>query len=155
MYFKCQTFVGVVVVMMVCLMLSGWRFGQVFSDEMKSAEQCLNTCFDAEASKVKLKKWDLKITENGFFRFRKYLPNGKQEYFSFNLNRFSSFDYLGTNESGTLTLRTSANDIIVQTYNDPRGNIDSMSNELALPLKNIEAEQLNALYVSLSSRKKF
>lgn len=154
MYFKCQTFVGLAVVTVAFLTLSAQRIDRLSPDDIRSAELCLNNCFDPDASKMKLKKWDLKITENGFFRLRKYFPNGKQEYFSFNLHRFASLDYMGTNRSGTLTLRTQGDDIIVQTYNDPKGNIDSMSRNLEMPLKNIEAEQLNELYSSLASIKK-
>jgi hypothetical protein len=52
---------------------------------------------------------------------------------------------LGTEESGMLILRTGDADVIVQTYNDPAGNIDSMSNSLKIPVKNINVNRLDSL----------
>jgi hypothetical protein len=54
-------------------------------------------------------------------------------------------DYTGTAESGTLQLKTMADDIIVQTYNDKKGDIDSMATELDIPVKNMAPERLDSL----------
>jgi hypothetical protein len=108
-------------------------------------ETCLATWFNDFEDDVKLKKWELKVTDKGFFRLRKYFQKGKQEYFSFNIKKFVAIDYLGTEESGMLILRTGDADVIVQTYNDPAGNIDSMSNSLKIPVKNINVNRLDSL----------
>ena len=62
--------------------------------------------------------------------------------------------YIGTTVSGTLQLKTIADDIIVQTYNDPKGDIDSMATELDLPMKNIEPNRLDSLQMALNYFKK-
>lgn len=113
----------------------------------------LSRCFDPFADNIRLKKWELSISNEGFFRLRKHFPNGKQEYFSFYLKRFDDMNYIGTTGAGTILLKTQNQDIIVQTYNDPKGNIDSMTNILPLPVKNIEPEQLDSLQHTLASLK--
>ncbi|WP_423148478.1 hypothetical protein [Rubrolithibacter danxiaensis] len=136
-------------------MLSGLTLAVVFSvydssvsafitDSGKDAEQYLVKCFNPAQGKIQLRKWDLKI-ENGFFRLKKYFPNGKQEYFSFRFDKFEDLNYSGTEESGELAIRTTGDDIIIQTYNDPQGNVDSMSSCIKVALKNIQVEQLNLL----------
>jgi hypothetical protein len=40
-------------------------------------------------------------------------------------------------------------DIIVQTYNDPKGDIDSVATQLNLPFKNMEPERLDSLQAAL------
>jgi hypothetical protein len=42
-------------------------------------------------------------------------------------------------------LKTKADDIIVQTYNDRHGDVDSMTTVLNIPVKNIEPERLDSL----------
>ncbi|NEU09749.1 hypothetical protein GZH53_15590 [Flavihumibacter sp. R14] len=109
----------------------------------------LNSVYQADAAGAKLKKYELLINKDGFFRYRKYLQNGKQEYYSFNVIRFKDLDFLGNSASGTLILRTRSEDVIVQTYNDPKGNIDSMAYQLQLPVKDIEAEDLHLIRENL------
>lgn len=94
---------------------------------------------------AKLKKWELNITDDLFLRFRKTYQNGKQEYYSCQLHSFNDLDYLGTTRVGTLTISTKADDIIVQTYNDRKGDIDSMTNTLSIPVRNMEPEQVDSL----------
>jgi hypothetical protein len=54
-------------------------------------------------------------------------------------------DYLGDSNNGILELKTVADDIIVQTKNDRRGDIDSMTTVLKIPVKNMEPERLDSL----------
>ncbi|WP_207427807.1 hypothetical protein [Pedobacter sp. SYSU D00535] len=135
------------------LLLSAFGERTNFSDQLRWIQQCLSTCFDAAVGKQKLKKWDLVVTEKGFFRLRKYFPNGKQEYFSFHLKRFDELSFLGTSSVGELVIKTVSDDIIVQTYNDPRGNIDSMTSVLKLPVVHVEPEQLDSLETALEALK--
>lgn len=105
--------------------------------------------YNAEMESVVPKKYELTVTTGGFFRLRKYYANSKQEYYSFNISQFSSMDYLGNTDQGNLILRTVKDDIIVQTYGDPKGNIDSMAQALTIPIKGLEAEDLNRILTNL------
>ena len=58
-------------------------------------------------------------------------------------------DFYGTASKGELYLRTKKDDVIVQTRNDKKGDIDSMGTYLVIPLKNIEISELNELSNSL------
>ncbi len=110
-----------------------------------SVQLKLNQYYDADQDVVKIKKMQLLITDDGFLRYRKYFPNGKQEYFSFSLTRFNNLRFLGSTEHGTLVLETLDDDVIVQTYDDPEGDIDSMSRTLNIPLKNLEINDLHEI----------
>jgi len=117
------------------------------------SNKCLAEAYDP-SGEAKLKKWDLALTEDAFVRLRKVYTNGKQEYYSFQLHSFNEMDYLGTTTGGTLELKTTADDIIVQTYNDPKGDIDSMATQLNLPVKNIDPDRLDTLQMALNYFKK-
>jgi len=130
-----------------------------FKAEMSEQEmlawsnKCLAQSYDP-SGEAKLKKWDITLTDDAFVRLRKVYTNGMQSYYSFQLHRFNDMDYLGTTTGGTLELRAIADDIIVQTYNDPKGDIDSMATQLDLPVKNIEPGQLDSLQMALNYFKK-
>ena len=113
------------------------------------SNQCLTTSYDVTAD-VKLKKFEINLTEDSFLRLRKTYQNGKQEYFSLQLQQLADMSYLGNNVKGTLRLRTKEDDVIVQTYNDRKGNIDTMATELDIPLKNIEPERLDSLQQAIN-----
>ncbi|WCT13235.1 hypothetical protein [Mucilaginibacter jinjuensis] len=112
------------------------------------SNKCLTQAYNADGD-AKLKKWELSVTDNAFIRLRKTYTNGKQEYYSFHLHRFNDMGYLGTTTAGTLQLKTIADDIIVQTYNDPKGDIDSMATSLNIQVKNMDAERLDSLHDAL------
>ena len=98
----------------------------------------------------KLKRFDFSVTADGFVRLRKIYAKEREEYFSFNLHQFDHLDYLGNTATGTLVLRTMADDIIVQTKNDRKGDLDSMSTVLNVPVKNMEPERLDSLEEALN-----
>lgn len=106
-----------------------------------------NKCFaqSYDPSEEKLKKYEFTLTNDAFIRLRKTFTNGKQEYFSFHVKRLNDIGYLGTATTGTLQFKTTDDDIIVQTYNDRKGNVDSMANVLNVPVKNMAAERLDSL----------
>ena len=143
------------------IVLTGFAFmvNYAFNPGMDDIEllmwsnKCLSQSFDAEAT-GKLKKWEFILTEDSFIRLRKTYTNGKQEYYSFHLQRFNDMDYLGTVSAGILKLKTDDADIIVQTYNDRKGNIDSMASVLSIPVKNMEPERLDSLRNALLHFKK-
>jgi hypothetical protein len=97
------------------------------------------------SGEVKLKKWELTVSDDLFLRLRKTYQNGRQEYYSCQLHNFNELDYLGTTTNGLLKISTRADDIIVQTYNDHQGDVDSMATTLTIPVKNMEAEQVDSL----------
>ena len=92
-----------------------------------------------------MKKYELNVTNSGFCRYKRFYTSGKVEYFSFNLCKFKDIDYLGTDKAGMLILKTLGDDVIVQTYNDRKGDVDSMANYMSIPMKNVEVEDLSAL----------
>lgn len=92
-----------------------------------------------------IKRFEINVTNNGFCRYKKFFNNGKQEYFAFNLSCFKNMDFYGSEKKGELYLRTLKDDVIVQTRNDIKGDIDSMGTFVIIPLKNIEINELNAL----------
>jgi hypothetical protein len=105
----------------------------------------LTKYYDNEAQMKDMKRYEINVTNTGFCRYRKIYNNGKEEYFAFNLSKFKSMDFYGTTAKGDLYLRTKHDDVIVQTRNDRRGEIDSMGTYLVIPLKNIDVESLNEL----------
>lgn len=112
-------------------------------------QKSLNAHYDAQQDGKKVKRYELNVTNNGFCRYKRYYSNGKTEYFSFKLAKFKDLDYYGDANVGQLYLYTKGEDVIVQTYNDKFGDVDSMATKLTIPLKNIEPEDLNAIKENL------
>lgn len=116
------------------------------------SNHCLNRYYDQSADS-KLKKLDLTLTDDYFFRLRRTYQTGKQEYFSMKMHSFDDLDYSGSPASGMLIIKTKADDIIVQTYNDRLGNVDSMATQLNIPVKDMDVEQVDSLRGALISLK--
>jgi hypothetical protein len=124
---------------------------------MRQGQEKLNANYALDADKFKMKKVDIQLTQDGFFRCRRTFISGKQEYYSFSFADLADFDYLGNTQNGWILLKTKPESIIVQTFRDPKGNIDTMATELKLPFKNLEAadlHQLNACFVQIRERLK-
>jgi hypothetical protein len=123
-----------------------YSFKHVFNDEdwLLYANRCLAQSYDSSAD-TKLKKIDITVTNDFFIRLRKTYARGKQNYYSFNLHQFNDMDYLGNTNTGTLELKTMADDIIVQTRNDRNGDVDSMTTVLNIPVKNMDPDRLDSL----------
>lgn len=115
----------------------------------KWVQRCLLQAFNHLAEDG-LKKWDLSVTPEGFFRFRKVLPTGKQEYYSFHFNRLKQVSFSESPKSKIIVFETLSDDIIVQTFNDPKGNIDSMSTHLFVPVMDTGMISLDSLRTALS-----
>ncbi len=109
-------------------------------------QQTLLRHYNAGAEGTQLKRFELQVTPTGFCRYRKIYQNGKVEFYSFNLLRFKDMDYYGNMEKGQLYLRTNQDDVIVQTRNDRKGDVDTMATQLILPLKEVDENALNTLY---------
>jgi hypothetical protein len=150
MYNRCKIFcrIGSCLLFLLFLFTTiSWKVVQ--TDELKWIQRILSGSYN-QAADTGLKKWDLSVTFDGFFRLRKHFASGKQEYFSFNFKRLSDIDFEGTLNSGNILFTTSEDDIIVQTYNDPKGNIDSMTSVLSLPVINVKPEQIDSLKSTVS-----
>jgi len=114
----------------------------------------LNTLHNAESGFLKIRQFELYLNDEGFLRYRRTYVNGKQEYYSFNLMRISAINYLGNNLSGELSIQTHEDDVIVQTFNDRNGNVDSMATYFRLPVSILEAEDMVALHNDLLEMKR-
>lgn len=121
-----------------------------FKAEMSEQEwlnwsnKCLNTSF-TPGTDLSLKKWEITLTNDYFLRIRKTYQQGKQEYFSLHLGRLTGIEYLPGDTLGTIRLNTRADDIIVQTYEDPEGDLDSMATSLNLPVHNMPTARFDSL----------
>ncbi|MFA6945416.1 MAG: hypothetical protein WC220_05890 [Pedobacter sp.] len=118
------------------------------------AQLKLNALHNPEAELHKVKKFELLLSDEGFLRYRRTFINGKQEYYSLNLTRIRTIDYLGDTASGELSIQTQEDDVIVQTFNDRTGNVDSMATHFRLPLSRVEAEDLVVLQDDLLEMKR-
>ena len=142
-----KIFVAILIIMAGC---ANYCFSPATDEQEMLAwgNKCLNESFDPSVD-TKLKKWELELTPDAFIRMRKTYQNGKQEYFSFHLHRLAAMDYLGTPAIGTLQLKTIADDIIVQTHNDRKGDLDTLASMLNIPVKNMAPERLDSLQTIL------
>lgn len=121
-----------------------FRSGMGEKEWLDWSNKCLSESYDP-SSEAKLKKWEFTVTPEHFIRLRKTYQHGKQEYYSFHLNKLDSVNYLGESTAGELRFKTIADDIIVQTYDDPKGDIDSMSTVLDIPVKDMSAGRIDSL----------
>jgi len=139
-----KPFKGLTLLLTISMLLLGFRRAADTRQLINWSNRTLMQAYDPPVDE-KLKKWELSLTDDLFLRLRKTYQNGKQEYFSFQLHSFNDLDYVGTTASGLLNIKTRADDIIVQTYNDRKGNVDSMATILSIPVKNMEPEQIDSL----------
>jgi hypothetical protein len=121
-----------------------------FDEQTSYIQKLLSGHYDDTPGLLSVDRYELNVTNNGFCRYKRHFTNGKVEYFSFNLLKFKDLDYYGTDKSGDLFLRTKNDDVIVQTYNDKEGDVDSMATYMVLPLKNIEPQDLSDLHERLT-----
>ena len=142
MYFKNLVFIAIAIIALN--VFSGFRHSYDDQEWLAYVNRALNQSYD-QSAEPKLKKAELSLTTDYFIRFRKTYAHDMQEYYSFNLRQFNDIDYMGDINKGVLELKTMADDIIVQTYNDRRGDIDSMTTVLPIPVKNMEPDRLDSL----------
>lgn len=143
--------------------LTGWLF-VFFSAKLGLDEELqqialrtqvkLNMLHNANSDSGKIRQFELLLNDEGFLRYRRTYINGKQEYYSFNLMRITAINYLGNTVSGDLSIQTQEDDVIVQTFNDRSGNVDSMATYFRLPLSGVEAEELITLQNDLLQMKR-
>lgn len=135
--------------LLFCVILMAFAAGVTIDEELIYIQNKLVEHHDSERGEERISRYQLNVTNTGFCRYRRYYASGKVEYFSFNLAKFKDLDYYGTDKQGELYLRTTGENVIVQTYKDKRGgDVDSMATYMVIPLKNIDAQDL----VDLSDR---
>ena len=113
------------------------------------SNQCLTESYDPSAD-TSLIKWEIVLTPSAFIRIRNTYKNGVVEYYSFQLHSLDTVNYIKDDTTDTLRLTAKADDIIMQTYNDPSGNLDSMLTEMDLPIKKMKRRRLDSLQMVLS-----
>ncbi|PTQ92947.1 hypothetical protein C8P68_11078 [Mucilaginibacter yixingensis] len=145
----CKPFVLLTI---VAALLCGFKAAPDVAELLGWSNHCLNRYYD-QSAESKLKKLELTLTDDYFFRLRKTYQTGKQEYFSMKMHSFDDLDYSGSPTAGTLIIKTKADDIIVQTYNDRLGNVDSMATQLNIPVKDMDVEEVDSLRSALISLK--
>jgi hypothetical protein len=114
-------------------------------DESDFVNNKLKALYDENLSGQIIKRYELNVTKSGFCRYKRYFQNGKIEYFSFNFLKYKDLDFYGSSNKGLLYLRTVDDDVIVQTFKDHSGDIDSMASFMVIPLKLVEPHDLNEL----------
>jgi len=136
-------------IMAIATCIYSFRPGMDEQEWLNWSNKCLSEAYNPSVD-AKLKKYEIEVTPDHFLRLRKTYQHDRQEYFSFNLQKFEDVNYYhGAGLTDTLQIKTQADDIIVQTYNDPKGDIDSMSTVLTIPVKNMPPERLDSLKAAL------
>ena len=138
---------------LVLISLGAFKGEELIHKLAEQAQQRLNSFHAAEPESAKVKKCEITISDEGFLRYRKTFLSGKQEYYSLNVSKLKAIDYIGSTVSGNLNIYTLEDDVIVQTYNDRSGNVDSMSVKLIIPLKDVEPQDLIELQKNLFEMK--
>ena len=98
----------------------------------------------------KIARWEITLTTDHFIRLRKTYQQGMQEYYSFNIKRLNGINYIPGNDAvDTLQLQTQTDDIIIQTFGDPAGDLDSTITTLNIPVNKLGPGRLDSLRVGL------
>lgn len=139
MHLKKSIFFSICIALFLC---SAFKTAE---EEAMIIQNTLNKYYDLSAEGSAIKRYELNVTNTGFCKYKKVYANGKTEFFSFNLARFKDIEYYGNTLRGELYLYTNSDDIIVQTHNDRKGDIDSMATHMVIPLKEVDQDVLNGL----------
>lgn len=133
-----------------CIVLTAFSAPDPIEQYIGFLQKSFTDHYDSNQEVNQVKGYELNITSNGFCRYKRYFSSGKTEYFAFNLAKFKDLDYYGNATNGKLCIRTKGDDVIVQTYKDKGGDIDSMATHIIIPVKNMEPEHLNQIRNNLS-----
>lgn len=135
--------------LLISIINSGFKPQKTQTDWLSWTNRCLVKHYN-NAGDPKLKKWEIVVTADNFLRLRKTYIKSKQVYFSLNLKNLNNIVYLGSTKKGILKLNAVEDDIIVQTRNYRKGDVDEMASVFTIPLKNMEAEELDSLKEGLN-----
>ncbi|TFF40807.1 hypothetical protein [Mucilaginibacter psychrotolerans] len=101
--------------------------------------------------------WEIALTTDHFIRIRKTYQQGNQAYYSFNIKRIRAMNYQRTTAdtlADTLQVRTLTDDIIIQTFDDPNGDLDSVATSLKIPVVKLSPARLDSLKEAFTFLKK-
>jgi hypothetical protein len=101
--------------------------------------------------------WEITLTTDHFIRIRKTYQQGNQAYYSFNIKRISAMDYqraAADTLTDSLQIRTLTDDIIIQTFDDPNGDLDSIATSLKIPVAKLAPGRLDSLKEAITFLKK-
>ncbi|MEE1885072.1 hypothetical protein [Pedobacter flavus] len=124
------------------------------NDQMVILQSTLNKFHDAAGISGGLKRFELEVTNTGLIRYRKTYSNNKIEFMALHISKIKEVLYLGNVQSGKLLFTTINDDVIVQTFNDKKGDIDSMANSLVIPLKSLDVDDINSICERVEAIKK-
>lgn len=141
-------------IILVFMVVTAFSYDPLIHELAERTQQKLSAFHGTEPASLKIKKCEIALSDEGFLRYRKYYISGKQEYYSLNLSRIKNIHYLGNTTSGNFIIETLEDDVIVQTYNDRAGNVDSMAVQLKIPLSQVEAEDLTQIENDMFEMKK-
>lgn len=127
----------------------GFKPGLTEQEWLSWSNKCLAESFNPPAD-ISLKKWEIALTNDYFLRLRKTYQHDRQEYFSFHLDRLNHIEYQDSDTTATLKLSTLTDDIIVQTFADPKGDLDSMATDIELPVKRMTPARVDSLKAALN-----
>lgn len=130
---------------LICIVLFVCSAFETTEESTAIIQGILTKYYDSSVDGGTLKRYELNVTNTGFCKYKKVYANGKSEFFSFNLSRFKSIEYYGSTVRGELHVYTNNDDVIVQTHNDRKGDVDSMATHVIIPLKEIDQDVLNSL----------
>ena len=115
--------------------------------------KALTESYDPSAE-PNIAKWEITLTPDHFIRLQKTYQQGNREYFSFNIKRLKSINYLpGSAAADTLQMQTQTDDIIIQTFQDPSGDLDSMGTFTNIPVRKLSPQRLDSSKVGLACLK--
>ncbi|MEO6851165.1 MAG: hypothetical protein ABI203_11695 [Mucilaginibacter sp.] len=139
-----------IILLIVLPIAVNYGFGPGMSEQdwLVWTNKCLSESYIPPPD-AKLKKWEIELSPDHFLRLRKTYQHDRQEYFSFHISKLDSMNYLENTTGEELRFKTANDDIIIQTYEDPKGNIDSTSNAWELPVKNISPPRLDSLNAAI------
>lgn len=101
--------------------------------------------------------WEITLTTDHFIRIRKTYQQGNQEYYSFNIKRVKGIDYqraAADTLADSLQIRTLTDDIIIQTFDDPNGDLDSVATSLKIPVSKFAPGRLDSLKEAITFLKR-
>lgn len=116
------------------------------SSPISSLQENLQNC----VASVPSRKVHIEIAANGILRYYVTYKSGKEEVFSLNLAHYKDLTYLGTAQSGVMVIHAKDDQVIAQTYHDPKGDTDSLNTEMQIQVEGVSAEQINSIHQDLN-----
>lgn len=151
---KKASFIGIALLIMPLL----YGFVAIMDEQawVNWSNRALTEAYDP-SGEPDIAKWEITLTTDHFIRIRKTYQQGNQEYYSFNIKRIRGMDYLRATAdtlADSLQIHTLTDDIIIQTFDDPNGDLDSVATSLTIPVSNLGPGRLDSLKEAITFLKK-